>query len=160
MGLFGRTNRVVQALPDGTFAVILPAEVRAAIDDVMGQVEDLLDDPDSPLVARLQPPAYPDDPDRDLAYQLLAGEELRTARREAIAVVRRVHEQETATEEDLWSWLRAMNALRLVLGTALGITDDEDEEPDLDDDDPALPLWGMDGLTAQILYDRVDAVGG
>lgn len=163
MGIFGRKNLVVRRLNDGHFEVVLDPEVRMAIDGLLDQVDSLLDTPDSPLMSRLQPPAYNEDPERDLAYQLLAGEELRTARREAFATVKRIHAQDRATEDDLWVWVRALNALRLVLGTALGIQDDDDEAPDLDaldDDDPALGMWQIYGIAGLVQYEIIEALGG
>lgn len=160
MSLFRRRNDVVVRRKDGLFDIVLAPDVRIVIDEALGQVDDLLDDPDSPLVARLRPPAYEDDPELDLGYQLLAGEELRTARREAIATVHRIHQSSLATDDDLWAWLRALNALRLVLGTALGIDDDEYEPPEFDEDDPEAPVWGVYELTSEVQHHVIRALEG
>lgn len=158
MAFFRPANQVVKARRDGRFDVILDGRVRDVLADALRQVTDLLDEPDAPLLARLSPPAYEDDPERDAAYQLLAGEELRTARREAIATVHQIHERSEATVDDLWAWIRALNALRLVVGTALGIEDEDHEVPDVDPADPTAALWDLYHLTTAVQHEIVAAL--
>jgi len=158
MGLFRRPNQVVRPRRDGRFDIVLALGVRAAIERAVDEVDALLDEPDLPVLARLRPDAYPDDPERAAAWQLLAGDELRTARREAFATVRRLHAASTATDEELWTWMRALNTLRLVLGTALGIEDDREERPEPAEDDPARPVWELYQLTTLVQFELVRAL--
>jgi hypothetical protein len=152
-------NSVARRQNDGMFALVLGAENVAALSSLLGELEDLLEGaPDDPSLARLHPTAYQDDPERDLAYQILAGDELRTKRRDTIAAVRSSLERLTLTEEELWAWLHALNSLRLVVRTRLGIDDDEDEEPPLSDDDPDAPLWDVYEFCTQIQYFVVSAL--
>ena len=81
--------------------------------------------PTDPLARRLFPPAYPDDPEREAAYELLAGEELRSSRRAALEVMRTTATSEVLTESEVTAWLQSVNALRLVLGTRLDVSEDE-----------------------------------
>lgn len=100
--------------------------------------------PDGPATGRLHPPAYPDDPELDAGYQLLAGEELRSSRREAIDAVLRSVGRTQLTEGEAWAWLRALNSLRLVLGTQLGIETDDDVPRLSQRDDPVdAALWDL-----------------
>ena len=108
---------------------------------------------------RLRPPAYLDDEEADAAYQLLAGEELRTSRQEAIASVIGSLGQSRLTEEEVWSWMQAINALRLVVGTGLDISDDDHGPPPIESlSAEERMLWGVYELTTMLQYDLVVAL--
>lgn len=107
-------------------------------------------------LARLFPPAYssatPDEQlnEREAEYQRLMRDELVQSRLAAIATVRECLENPRhLSEPQLIGFLQAVNALRLVLGTILKITDDV-EDPDASDeitwiDDPRSddPNFGL-----------------
>ena len=118
----------------------------------------LVADPNSPDLRRLHPPAYLDDPDRDTEYRLLAGEELRASRHAAIDAVLLSLDQERLSEDELWSWLQAINALRLVVGTRLDITD-EDHDPNVPPDHPDANLWTIYGFATWLQYQVLLALG-
>jgi len=161
MALFRPSNPVVRPRGDGMFDVVLDRHVRAVLDDALAGVVTLLDDPDEPALARLQPTAYPDDPDREAGYRLLAGEELRTSHAEAIAVLREVLGAATATDEQLWAAIRALNSVRLVAGTLLGIeTEDDWPRDDLDPDDPTFGIWALYDLCGWTQHHVVQALSG
>lgn len=117
------------------------------------------DKPDSDnreRLARLFPPAYssatPDEQlnEREAEYQRLMRDELVQSRLASIATVRECLENPRhLSEPQLIGFLQAVNALRLVLGTILKITDDV-EDPDASDeitwiDDPRSddPNFGL-----------------
>lgn len=154
MPLFpSRRYPVIRPRGDGRFDLVLHEAHRAAIASLLGELDELIEaDPGDPDLRRLSPPAYLDDGERDAAYQLLAGDELRTARREAIAVVRTSMERSVLDEDQVWAWLRALNALRLVVGTKLDITDEDDEGPELAPDDPAAALWAIYDFTGEVQH--------
>lgn len=158
MGLFRESNWVVRTRGPGRFEIVLRPDMREVLTDSLDQLSDLLDEPDSPMLARLSPPAYLDDPDKDNEYQLLAGEELRTSRRAAIDAARAMATRTEVSEADLWAWLQSLNALRLVLGTLLGITDDDDDDREVDDDDPTAPIWAIYGLATAVQYQVIQAL--
>ena len=156
---FFRNDWVVRRRRDGDFDLVLAAPLAGAVRDLLGQLDDLLeDDPDDPSLRRLHPPAYLDDQELDAAYQLLAGDELRTKRREAIAAVVAMLERERLTEGDLWQWLQALNGLRLVVGTRLDISEDQDELA-VDLDGPDGPLWQAYRFTTELQHELVHALG-
>ncbi len=156
-----RSNPVVRRRGDGTYELTLDPGNREALSSLLGELDDLLElAPDDPSLQRLHPTAYHDDPERDLEYQLLAGDELRTKRRATIEAVRASLQQEELTEDELWSWLQALNALRLVVGTRLDLDDDVHEPPDLPHDHPDAPLWAVYEFTTQIQYFVIAALDG
>jgi hypothetical protein len=87
-------------------------------------------DPD--VARRLAPPAYADDVERETEYQRLMADELVTSRLRSIEVVHEALEQSKPVfdETGAVAFMQALNALRLVLGTMLGITEDDDEPED------------------------------
>ena len=105
---FFRRSRLVERRADGGFDIRLSDDERQVLAGLVAQLADQLDDTADPSLHRLAPPAYQDDPERDAAYQLLAGEELRDARREAIATVVETAARPRITEDEAWAWLRAL----------------------------------------------------
>ena len=91
---------------------------------------------DDPVRQRLFPAAYPDDADADVEFRSLTEEGLRTDRAEratACAVQLRSGGDLTLDDGGVDRWIKALNDLRLALGTRLEITEDE---PDLDEAAP------------------------
>jgi hypothetical protein len=101
----------------------LVAELRALLDGAPGD----------PSLRRLFPPAYDDDHD-ERAYRDLMGGELLDGRRAALELVAGTVDHDRLSAEEADSWLRALNDLRLVLGTRLDVHEDTfATEPDLSD---------------------------
>jgi hypothetical protein len=94
---------------------------------LLDELEGLLEDPDDPALRRLFPPAH-DDPESEEQYRSLVQDQLLGGRSKAIAVVRDTLGKETLGADEADSWLRALNDLRLVLGTRLDVTEDLDYE--------------------------------
>lgn len=156
-----RANPVVRRQADGTYLLVLDPGNREALSSLLGELDDLLElAPDDPSLHRLHPTAYHEDPERDFEYQLLAGDELRTKRRATIDAVRESLHQDALTEGELWGWLQALNALRLVVGTRLELDDDVHEPPELTPDHPDAALWDVYGFTTQVQYFVIEALGG
>ncbi|MEM9563654.1 MAG: DUF2017 family protein [Actinomycetota bacterium] len=82
---------------------------------------------DRPELRRLFPTAYPDDPERDAGFQVFARDELIERRNEAIDVIRSTVEADTLTGEELTAWMGIANDFRLVLGTLLDVSEDDNE---------------------------------
>jgi hypothetical protein len=101
----------------------LAAELRALLDGAPGD----------PSLRRLFPPAY-DDEDDERAYRDLMGGELLDGRRAALELIADTVDRDRLTAEEADTWLRALNDLRLVLGTRLDVQEDMfATEPDLSD---------------------------
>ena len=161
MALFRRTP-LVKRRADGAFELTLDTERREVLVALLRQLDDLLDqDPDHPNLQRLRPPAYLDDDDADAAYQLLAGEELRDSRRRSIDAVVESLGRDQLTEGDLWAWVQALNGVRLVVGTRLGISEDEHGPMFRRVRDPEdRPLWAVYDFTTELQHDVVEALSG
>ena len=120
---------------DGGWRITLDAEERSLLVRLAGELRALLTDADadSPLVQRLFPTAYPDDDEREAEYQRLMREELVASRLAALDAVTEVLDPQRAEQpgDDLLdegqtiAFMQSVNAVRLVLGTMLGITDDD-----------------------------------
>jgi hypothetical protein len=92
----------------------------AVASDLRAQLEDEFDDPS---FRRLFPPAY-DDAEHEKAYRNLAGDELLDGRREALELLAATARNDYLSPEEADAWLRALNDLRLVLGTRLDVQED------------------------------------
>lgn len=126
--------------PNGTIALRLSDAERAVLATVGDELCRELDGPDDPDLQRLFPPAYAEDAVRDAGYQVLMGDELRQGHLAAARLLVDTAHAETLDAGEAASWLRAINAVRLVLGTRLGITED-DEPVRVEPDDPDLGSW-------------------
>jgi Domain of unknown function (DUF2017) len=88
--------------------------------DLRSQLEG---EPGDPSLRRLFPPAYEDEQDEQ-AYRELAGDELLDGRRKALELLAATARKDELTAEEADAWLRALNDLRLVLGTRLDVQED------------------------------------
>lgn len=113
--------------------------------------------PDDPVLARLFPDAYREDPEAAQDFRRYTEAALRDGKREAAEVVlaglrdANPDEEIVLDEAQAQCWLRALNDVRLMLGTRLEITDEEDSGPPggLDWEDPRFALFAAyDWLTA------------
>jgi hypothetical protein len=143
--LFFRARR------DGTIDVKLDFVVR----DVIGRVctelrESLTADLDDPVLRRLFPPAYLDDPDREQAYERLVQDDLLTSRLQAVDTVLATVDSDKITAAQAEQWMHALNAVRLTLGTQLDVSEDRDPN-DMDEDDPRFPQFLVYDLLSVVL---------
>lgn len=131
-------------LPDGGIRLRLSRDERALLVGLTGELRALLEvEPDDPSLRRLFPPAYDDESD-ERAYKELTGHSLLDGRRQALEVLEQTADRKQLTAEEADAWLRALNDLRLVLGTRLDVQEDtfaSDLRPD-DPNAPALAVYG------------------
>ena len=135
---------MLERLPDGGIRLQLSQDERALLLGLAAEVRSLLEGaPDDPALRRLFPPAYDDDSDEQ-AYRELTGDSLLDGRREALELLARTAEREQLSAEEADAWLRALNDVRLVLGTRLDVQEDTfAEEPDWNDPrGQALAVYG------------------
>jgi hypothetical protein len=120
----------VRAVDDG-YEVTLGRDERDLLIRLLGELSAMLTadaEEHQPLLAKLFPPAYPDDEEKEAEYQRLMRTELVASRLEAIGNVLEIlrgEPSEPLDEEAATAFMQSINAVRLVLGSMLGITDDE-----------------------------------
>ena len=124
--------------------------------DLLDDLEPLLADSDDPALRRLFPPAYSDD-ESDEQYRALVRDQLVNGRAKALATMRGTLASETIDLEQADEWLRALNDLRLVLGTRLDVTEEIDYER-IDLDDPRGRDLAVFGYLAWLQEQLVDAL--
>ena len=107
----------------------LVAELRNELDDPAGRAP-------GGVLARLYPPAFPDDEAASAEYADLVHEDLAETRRDRVAVMEATIDAESLDEAQAAAWLGVLNDARLVLGTSLGFEEDPpDDLPGGDDPD-------------------------
>ena len=143
---------------EGRFELALPAGVRAMLVDLVEPLEPLLHS-DEEVVRRVFPTAYPDDAEREAGYQALVRGELIDRHLASAEVIRRTIDAPTLTEEELSAWMTGINALRLVLGTALDVSEDDDRSlADLDPDAEDTPARVAYAVLTDLVDDVVSAL--
>ena len=93
-------------------------------------------DRDDPAVERLFPDVYPEDPIEAAEFRRFTEPDLKAAKLDQARVVLDSLSpsggEVRLDEQSAEMWLRAINDVRLVLGTRLGVQDDTDLEAELD----------------------------
>ena len=125
--------------------------------ELLAELQELLEDPDDPAVRRLFPPAH-DDLESEEQYRSLLRDQLLGGRAEALTVVRGTLGRETLNPKEADAWLRALNDLRLVLGTRLAVTEDIDFEQ-LDPREPRSRDLAVYAYLSWLQEELVDALG-
>ena len=148
-------SRIVRLQRD-RFALRLDRQERRVLAELPAQLRALIEARD-PAVARLFPPAYPHDPDRESEYRRMVGTELLEGRREALEVMEATVRARELDRDQLSAWLTALNDVRLVLGTQLDVTEDMDET-DLPDDDPRTPTLALYHYLGWLVAQAVEAL--
>jgi hypothetical protein len=103
--------------------------------------------PDDPVLARLLPDAYADDPDASAEFRRYTEETLRAGKissaKAVLASLPAGGGDVVLSEPECQHWLKALNDVRLALGVRLGITDEEqDLTEDLAASDPrSAYIW-------------------
>ena len=130
---------------DGGWQLNFETEERELLIRLMGELRELLTGPDdNPLILRLFPEAYPEDEEKEVEYQRLMRDELVESRLAAIDSVTETlgpHGPDLLTEGETFAFLQSVNAIRLVLGSILGITDEESADDADENDTPEHNLY-------------------
>jgi hypothetical protein len=149
----------------GKLTLKLDAAEQGVLSQLFDQMAELLNDPDSqtnsdplaqmlnmsgstqisddPALARLFPDGYSDDEHSSADFRRFTEQDLRAQKVSALATVRGTLADWTGkaaiTNQQAQDWLKAINDLRLVLGTRLEITDEV--ETDFEANDPGIHLY-------------------
>ena len=145
MALRRRFVAPVEAVRGG-WRINLDDEERNLLLRLMGELQALITGPDdNELLRRLFPVAYPEDEEKEAEYQRLMREELVASRLAAIESVSRTidpaHAKVLLDEGETIAFMQSINAIRLVLGSMLGITDDASADAANETDTPEQHLY-------------------
>jgi hypothetical protein len=109
--------------------------------------------PDDPVLARLLPDAYPDDPDAAGEFRRYTESGLRSGKVAAARTVLGTLPEDGGrvrlSADEAQAWLRSLNDIRLALGVRLNVTEDRDDmlEQAAQGGPQAAGLWIYDWLT-------------
>ena len=136
---------------------------RALVSRLLEELRVLLtEQPDEATIARLFPVVHPDHPDREAEYQRLMRDELVTSRLEGIdtvqAVLARSGRKVSLDESEMAAFAQAVNSVRLVLGTMLDVSEDDDADPR--DEILDTPEYHLYGYLSWVLDAAVRAMSG
>jgi hypothetical protein len=149
----------------GKITLKLDDAEHGVLSQLFEQMAELLDDPDSqantdplaqllnmsgstqisedPALARLFPDGYSDDEHASADFRRFTEQDLRAQKLTALATVQSTLSdwsgKSNISTEQAQDWLKALNDLRLVLGTRLEITDEV--ETDFEADEPGIQLY-------------------
>ena len=141
----------------GAVELRLSGDERSLLAGLVAELRALLDgDAGDPSLRRLFPPAY-DEADDEQAYRDLMGGELLDGRRAALELVAETVDRDRLSAEEADTWLRAVNDLRLVLGTRLDVQEDTFAD-ELDQNDPRTPALAVYGYLSWLQEQLVAAL--
>ena len=136
-------RQAIRRTRDGDFELRLSSEERELLRRLPVELSSLLEEaPSDPSLRRLFPPAYNGDADAEAEYRHLMHGELLGKHREALVVLQETTDRDRLRSDEAHAWLTALNDLRLVLGTRLGVTE-ELYDNGLDPDDPEAAGLGV-----------------
>ncbi len=159
-------GRRVKRSRRGGFELKLPAQERELLRSLGPELRELLVNEaataqpgDDPALDRLFPVAYPTDEERQKEYRLLVHDELLSSYLSALAVLEETAGADRLDEDQLLAWMRALNEVRLVLGTRLDITEEGGERP-VAPDDPRTPAFAMYDYLTYLQGEIIEALSG
>ena len=157
-------RRVKRARSGDGFELRISAEERDLLRSVGPQLREVLvrdaagaQQGEDSAVARLFPVAYPDDEDRQTEYRLLVHDELLASHLGALAVLEETADADHLAEDQLLAWMRALNDIRLVLGTRLDVTEEGDERPS-SPRDPRMSAFAVYDYLTYLQGEIIDAL--
>ena len=160
---FGR-QRPIHRDRDGTYSVDLTETEQMVLKSLLAQLRTLLkvettgEITEESGVRRLFPTAYPDRDDLEAEYQGMVRDDLLGQRLAAIDLVEETIVLPTLDDDQLATWMRTFNDLRLVLGTRLDVS--EDDTGWIDPEDPDAPAQMAYEFLGLLLDSAVVALSG
>jgi len=133
---------------DGGYRVNLGRLERRVLQQTFDDLRVLLADRD-PSTRRLFPNAYVDQPKLEAEYQRLVGDDLADSQLAALDVVEQSIDGSVVDRAGLEQWMRSINAVRLVIGTQLDISE---EMGPVAHDDPNFAGYQLYEFLGQMLY--------
>jgi hypothetical protein len=151
-------RRPIRRNKDGSYSVKLTDDERQLLRELPGELVKILESgEDDRSMYRLFPRAYESDLGRQVEYDRLMRDDLQARHVEALRLLEQTAEAKELSEEQIDSWVRALNQLRLVLGTRLDLTDDTTEE-DFDVDGPTAGAYALYSYLTDLQSHAVEAM--
>lgn len=158
---------VVELLNDGS-----QRPAREPAGDVFDELERMFSEgesdsrpeaPEDPVLARLLPDAYADDPDAAGEFRKYTESSLREAKKYFAQVMLDTLPENGGkvrlTGDQARDWMRALNDVRLMFGVRLNVTEDFEEQlASLDPDDPSVPVFEVYGWLGAVQESLVQAL--
>src|ERR1700722_13613507 len=148
-----------------------PPSAEAPAEDVFAELEKQFSQPDEPdpelsmdpVVARLLPDAYRDDPEKAGEFRKYTESSLREAKKYFAQTLLETLPPQGGkvrlTGDQARDWLRALNEIRLMFGVRLEVTEDfEDQLAALDPKDPRLAAFEVYGWLGAVQESLVHAL--
>ena len=149
------------------------ADESTASDDLFGDLEkmfnetaaELPDTPADPVLARLLPDAYQDDPEAAGEFRKYTESSLREAKKYFAQTLLETLPPKGGrvklTADQARDWLRALNDVRLMFGVRLEVTEDFEEQlSSLDPKDPRVAAFQVYGWLGEMQESLVRAIAG
>ena len=122
--------------------VLLGDDERSMLVDLAEQFRSVLAADGDPDLRRLYPAAYADDAERDADYAELVHDDLLRARLDAIESLVESATEPSIDDNQLAAWMQVLNGLRLLLGTRLDVSEEDQFDPEAPDaPSRALIAW-------------------
>jgi len=138
----------VRRIGPGRLLLRLDPQERRILASLVAELRSELEDPESAepagALARLYPPAFPDNPDAEAAYADLVHADLVETRSDRAAVVAATLDAVELDDAEAAAWLGTLNDLRLVLGSQLDLDIENADDGDGDRADEGEP--GADAM--------------
>jgi hypothetical protein len=148
-------RRLIRPDRHGGYVLNLSGDDRELLRQLIPEFAQLFDDPDQPVLRRVFPPAYSsaEHAEQQDEYRRLMQEDLVARHREELELVATTAAADHLSEEQLLAWSRALNSLRLVLGTYLDIQESDDGRA------PTNPAEALYQWLSFLLDEAIDALG-
>jgi hypothetical protein len=162
---------VMELLNDPDRPAPPPEPAAQPVDDVFAELEKQFrqadepapERPVDPVVARLLPDAYEDDPEKAGEFRKYTESSLREAKKYFAQTLLETLPPEGGkvrlTADQARDWLRALNDIRLMFGVRLEVTEEFEEQlAGLDPKDPRLPAFEVYGWLGMVQESLVHAL--
>ena len=160
---------MLRSLIANVMDMIASARPRSASAGDLDDLELLLDPqtelttPEDPILARLLPDGYRDDPDAAGEFRRYTESSLRDTKREAAQTLLDTLPSQGGpvrlSADEAQAWLRALNDVRLAIGTRLDVTEDFEEQlAAIDPEDPRATAFEVYGWLGAVQASLVQAL--
>lgn len=148
-------QRWIERRRDGTIAVALQDVERETLHSLLEQLRDLLLADDRNALRRLYPTAYPQHEELEHDYRSLVHDSLLAQRLDTLDAMQATLDRTTLSNDELGSWMTAINSVRLTLGTLLDVGEDDDLPSPEDADFDQRSLYYLLGLLLEQIVEAM-----